>query len=100
MIMPDINKAVETALKIAADNTHGYDQDSRLGNPDYDCSSFVSKCLRDAGFKVAADSWTGNLYDQLINMHISGFSFFHPQSMLRFYTIVIKSENPVSSNTS
>ena len=72
--MPDINKAVETALKIAADNTHGYDQDSRLGNPDYDCSSFVSKCLRDAGFKVAADSWTGNLYDQLIKCGFKNIS--------------------------
>ena len=35
--MPDIMKAVETAKKIAADNTHGYDQEERLGNPDYDC---------------------------------------------------------------
>lgn len=64
--MPDITKAVETAKKIAADNSHGYDQEERLGNPDYDCSSFVSKCLRDAGFNVARDSWTGNLYSQLI----------------------------------
>lgn len=64
--MPDIQKAIETAKQIAADNTHGYDQEERLGNPDYDCSSFVSKCLRDAGFNVAADSWTGNLYSQLI----------------------------------
>ena len=63
--MPDISKAVETAKKIAADNTHGYDQEERLGNPDYDCSSFVAKCLRDAGFNVARDSWTGNLYSRL-----------------------------------
>lgn len=64
--MPDIKKAVETAKKIAADNSHGYDQEERLGDPDYDCSSFVAKCLRDAGFNVAKDSWTGNLYSQLI----------------------------------
>ena len=63
--MPDINMAVESALAIAKDNSHGYDQENRLGNPDYDCSSFVSKCLRDAGFNVAPDSWTGNLYSQL-----------------------------------
>ena len=64
--MPSIDKAVENALKIAADDSHGYDQEERLGNPDFDCSSFVSRCLKDAGFKVAADSWTGNLYEQLI----------------------------------
>lgn len=64
--MPDIEKAVAEAKKTAADNTHGYDQESRLGDPDYDCSSFVAHCLRAGGFPVAEDSWTGNLYDQLI----------------------------------
>lgn len=65
--MYDIEKAVETGLKIAADNSHGYDQAHRLGDPDYDCSSFVAACLRSGGFPVEEDSWTGNLYDQLIH---------------------------------
>ena len=65
--MYDIEKAIETGLKIAADNSHGYDQENRLGDPDYDCSSFVAACLKSGGFPVEADSWTGNLYDQLIH---------------------------------
>ena len=63
--MSDISKAVKTAKAIVKDNTHGYDQENRLG-PDYDCSSFVAKCLREGGFPIAPDSWTGNLYEQLI----------------------------------
>lgn len=63
--MPSIKKAIEIAKQIAADDSHGYDQEYRMG-PDYDCSSFVSKCLLEAGFPVKADSWTGNLYQQLI----------------------------------
>ena len=43
--MPDIQKAIETAKQIAADNTHGYDQEERLGNPDYDCSSYPNACV-------------------------------------------------------
>lgn len=63
--MPNIDAAVSTAKRIAADDSHGYSQDNRDGNPDFDCSSFVAHCLREAGFDVAADSWTGNLYDGL-----------------------------------
>ena len=64
--MYDIEKAVSYANKIAADNTHGYDQENRLGDPDFDCSSFVARCLIEGGFPIAPDSWTGNLYDQLV----------------------------------
>ena len=64
--MYDIEKAVKTAIEIANDNTHGYDQEYRLGDPDFDCSSFVACCLRAAGFPVEEDSWTGNLYEQLL----------------------------------
>ena len=63
--MGDINKAVEWAVQIANDNTHGYDQSHRNG-PDYDCSSLVATALNKAGFNVSPYSWTGNLYNQLI----------------------------------
>lgn len=62
--MGNIEGAVNEAIKIAEDDSHGYDQENRL-SPDYDCSSFISRVLHDNGFNVAIDSWTGNLYKQL-----------------------------------
>lgn len=63
--MGDIKKAVEWAVKIANDNAHGYDQEQRNG-PDYDCSSLVATALKQAGFNVSEQSWTGNLKGQLM----------------------------------
>lgn len=63
--MGDIKKAVEWAVKIANDPTHGYDQEQRNG-PDYDCSSLVATALKQAGFNVSEQSWTGNLKEQLM----------------------------------
>ena len=68
--MKDINRSVEWAVNIANDNSHGYDQTNRLGNPDYDCSSFISRALIEGGFHIASNSWTGNLLQQLI---VNGF---------------------------
>lgn len=63
--MGDILKAVQIAVDIANDDSHGYDQTHRNG-PDYDCSSLVAKALHDAGFEVDLNSWTGNLKNQLL----------------------------------
>ena len=65
--MPDIEKAVKYMEGIAKDDSHGYAQDNRGGNPDYDCSSLVGTALNVAGFNVSAGSTTRNLYQQLIN---------------------------------
>lgn len=62
---PNIEKAVRDAVKIAEDNTHGYDQQHRYG-PDYDCSSLIGYVLNANGFKVSRYSWTGNLHEQLV----------------------------------
>lgn len=61
--MPDIMKAVEEAKKIAKDDTHGYSQAHRSGNPDYDCSSLVIHCLDTAGFPMSkyGATYTGNM---------------------------------------
>ena len=58
--MSDISKAVKTAKAIVKDNTHGYDQENRLG-PDYDCSSLVATALNSAGYDVPVTAYTGNL---------------------------------------
>lgn len=63
--MGNIVKAVEYMVKIANDDTHGYDQQNR-NSPNYDCSSLVGEALHIAGFKVSPYSWTGNLYKQMV----------------------------------
>ena len=63
--MSSILDALQFMIDIADDNTHGYDQTNRNG-PDYDCSSLVGTALNHAGFNVSPESWTGNLYPQLI----------------------------------
>lgn len=57
-----IESAVNWAVKIANDNSHGYDQNSRWG-PDYDCSSLVISAFEQAGCKVKSGgaTYTGNM---------------------------------------
>ena len=43
-----------------ADDSHGYDQAQRWG-PDFDCSSLVLQCWRDAGLDIPAQGYTGNM---------------------------------------
>ena len=59
-----IEDAVQWALGIAADDTHGYSQYSRWG-PDYDCSSFVISAYEYAGvpLRAAGASYTGDMYN-------------------------------------
>lgn len=59
-----VEKAIKWAVGIANDNSHGYDQASRWGNPDYDCSSLVISAFEQAGIKLksAGATYTGNMY--------------------------------------
>ncbi len=58
-----VNSAVEWANKTAKDDSHGYSRETRWGNPNYDCSSFVISAYEAAGIKVkeAGASYTGNM---------------------------------------
>lgn len=58
-----IDRAVEWAVKIANDESHGYDQGNRWG-PDYDCSSLVIQAYENAGtgVKTKGAYFTGNMY--------------------------------------
>ena len=47
-----VEKAVQTAVAIANDNSHGYSQSRRQG-PDYDCSSLVYYAFSSAGFSLS-----------------------------------------------
>ena len=63
MTIPE--KAVEWALKIADDNSHGYDQTGRWG-PDYDCSSLVISAYKHAGVPLTC-TYTGNMRSDMLN---------------------------------
>ena len=59
--MSIIEKAVNWAVSIANDNSHGYSQTNRNGNPDYDCSSLVINAMKYAGINVGNAYYTGNM---------------------------------------
>jgi len=76
-----VEKAVEWAEAIAADDTHGYDQVKRWG-PDYDCSSLVISAFEQAGIKVksAGATYTGNMLSNFIKC---GFEKVTDGSLMR-----------------
>lgn len=57
-----IDKAVQWAINIANDDSHGYDWGSRWG-PDYDCASLIISAWEQAGVKVktAGATYTGDM---------------------------------------
>lgn len=63
--MSKVDTYTDYMIAIANDNSHGYSQINRNGNPDFDCSSLVSHALATAGFNVNVNSTTRNLYEQL-----------------------------------
>ncbi len=58
-----IQSALNWAIGIANDNSHGYSRNTRWGNPNYDCSSLVISAYEQAGIKVksAGASSTRNM---------------------------------------
>lgn len=62
-----IENAVARAEAIALDDTNGYDQVDRWGNPNYDCSGLVIDCLEKAGIpaKSSGATYTGNMPEVL-----------------------------------
>lgn len=58
MTVPD--EAASEAERIALDDSHGYDQSNRWGDPDLDCSSLVIKCYKSAGVPLQS-TYTGNM---------------------------------------
>lgn len=58
MTIPE--KAAQFMEATAADDSHGYDQGSRWGTPDYDCSSLVITAYKHAGVPLQS-TYTGNM---------------------------------------
>ena len=71
--MGTIQKAIDFAVGIANDNSHGYAQDNRGGKPDYDCSSLVITSWETAGVKVkaAGATYTGNMKAAFLKCNFS-----------------------------
>lgn len=66
-----IESAIEWAVGIAHDDSHGYDQEDRWGL-DYDCSSLVIQAYEQAGCLVKTNgaTYTGNMEENFVE---SGF---------------------------
>jgi hypothetical protein len=61
-----IEAAINWAVGIANDNSHGYTQVMELRQgPDYDCSSLVINALKNAGINTGGASYTGNMKSEL-----------------------------------
>ena len=58
-----VQGAIDWAMATAADDSHGYSQQTRWGNPNYDCSSFVISAYESAGIPVKTNgaTYTGNM---------------------------------------
>ena len=56
-------QALQWAINIANDQSHGYSQANRWGNPDYDCSSLVISAYQAVGvpLKTNGATYTGDL---------------------------------------
>lgn len=62
--MSVIDTALSWARRIAADESHGYDQANRWG-VDYDCSSFVISAYKAAGVPLTC-TYTGNMRGDML----------------------------------
>ena len=72
-----IQSAMDWALKVANDNSHGYSQQTRWGNPNYDCSSLVISAYEAAGVPVkeAGASYTGNMRSAFTKVGFECYDF-------------------------
>ncbi len=67
-----VENAINWAIRIANDNSHGYSQSTRWG-PHYDCSSFVYSAFYNAGFSLPKNSgYTQTMVKDFTN---AGFSW-------------------------
>lgn len=82
--MSVIDKAINWAVSIANDNSHGYDQLHRWG-PDYDCSSLLISAWQQAGVPVQANgaTYTGNMKNVFVKCGFEAIKFNRSISLKR-----------------
>ncbi len=82
-----ILKAAGWMVEIAADDSHGYDQQYRWGERgDYDCSTLVISALRKAGLATGGATYTGNMRSALTSL---GFRWITDLSQRRAGDILL-----------
>lgn len=67
--MPSVEKAVQWAEAIAADDSHGYSQGSARDKNEFDCSSLVCRSLRAAGFDAHSPSFSTRTMGAWLKAH-------------------------------
>lgn len=90
-----VQSAIDWAMAVAADDSHGYSQQTRWGNPNYDCSSLVISAYEAAGTSVkdAGATYTGNMRSAFTQ---SGFEWIPGQpdmSTLQPGDVLLDEEN-------
>lgn len=76
-----IDKAVDFAVNVANDNSHGYDQIHRWLNPDVDCSSLVILSFENAGVPVKSKggaTYTGNMKSAFVKCGFEAIPYKKP----------------------
>ena len=63
-----VQSAIDYAVNIANDDSHGYSQDAkkRWGTPDFDCSSLVISAYKSAGLPLKS-TYTGDMLEDFLN---------------------------------
>ena len=86
-----VSAYITWALGIAADDSHGYDQQYRWGERgDYDCSALAVSALRQAGLNTGGASYTGNMRSELMK---HGFVWITDLSQLQRGDILLSEGN-------
>ena len=86
-----VSAYITWALGIAADDSHGYDQQYRWGERgDYDCSALAVSALRQAGLSTGGASYTGNMRSELMK---HGFVWITDLSQLQRGDILLSEGN-------
>ena len=87
-----VETALEIAVGIAEDDTHGYAHDTRMGDPDYDCASFVCSAFSEAGFHVSPWNNVGSMPEDFTAagfLYLTGIDF-RDETQLRRGDILLK----------
>lgn len=80
-----IDKAVDFAVNVANDNSHGYDQIHRYLNPDVDCSSLVILSYESAGLPIRANggTYTGNMKNAFVKCGFEAIPYKKPMGLMK-----------------
>lgn len=64
-----VQGAIDWALSVADNDAHGYSQNTRWGNPNYDCSSLIISAYEEAGIPVKTNgaTYTGDMRRAFMN---------------------------------